>query len=223
MAYEDTGRVNQKRRTREALVGAARDLVARGRTPTVEEAAAAAGVSRTTAYRYFTTQHSLLAAAHPETAATSLLDDNTPPDPRERLRTTLRKMLRLLLESESQQRTMLRLSLEATPEERAKLPLRQGRAIRWIDDALTPLRDQLPPAELRRLVLAIRATSGIEALVWLTDIGGLSRSAAVDLMTSSALAIYEQALSASSAPRASAKRARPHPGPRARSSRRQTR
>jgi AcrR family transcriptional regulator len=223
MAYEETGRTNQKRRTREALVGAARDLVAQGRTPTVEQAAAAAGVSRTTAYRYFTTQHALLAAAHPETAATSLLKDDAPEDPRERLRATLRKMLQLLLESESQQRTMLRLSLEATPEERASLPLRQGRAIRWIDDALAPLRDQLSSAELHRLVLAIRATSGVEALVWLTDIGGLSRTAAADVMTSSALAIYDQAVAASSAPRASAKRARPHPGPRARSSRRRTR
>jgi hypothetical protein len=35
-------------------------------------------------------------------------------------------------------------------------------------------------------VLAIRATLGIEALVWLTDIGGLSREEAVEIMRSSA-------------------------------------
>jgi hypothetical protein len=51
------------------------------------------------------------------------------------------------------------------------------RAIGWIEDALAPLR---------RLVLAIRATLGIEALVWLTDIGGLSREEAVEIMRSSA-------------------------------------
>ena len=50
------------------------------------------------------------------------------------------------------------------------LPLRTGRAIGWIEDALAPLRDELPAPELRRLVLAIRATLGIEPLVWLCDI-----------------------------------------------------
>jgi len=38
---------------------------------------------------------------------------------------------------------MLRLSLEADPAERARLPLRQGRAIAWIEEALTPLRSQM--------------------------------------------------------------------------------
>jgi len=38
---------------------------------------------------------------------------------------------------------MLRLSLEADPAERARLPLRQGRAIAWIEEALAPLRSQM--------------------------------------------------------------------------------
>jgi hypothetical protein len=37
-------------------------------------------------------------------------------------------------------------------------------------------------AELRRLVLAIRATTGIEALVWLTDVAGLPREEVITLM-----------------------------------------
>src|SRR5262249_15322283 len=56
----ETGRVNQKRRTRAALVEAAKQLVGEGVTPTVAQAAEAALVSRTTAYRYFPTQDSLL-------------------------------------------------------------------------------------------------------------------------------------------------------------------
>ncbi|HSR82574.1 MAG TPA: TetR family transcriptional regulator [Streptosporangiaceae bacterium] len=52
--YETSGRSAQKARTRDALVAAARDLVtAGGVTPTVEAVAAAASVSRSTAYRYF--------------------------------------------------------------------------------------------------------------------------------------------------------------------------
>ncbi|MBV9485355.1 MAG: hypothetical protein JO246_04800, partial [Frankiaceae bacterium] len=88
--YEETGRTNQKRRTREALVAAARDIVASGRTPSVEEAARAAAISRTTAYRYFPTQHALLSAAHPETAKSSLLPKHPPEDPVERLDLVLR-------------------------------------------------------------------------------------------------------------------------------------
>ena len=62
-AYELNGRTNQKRRTRDALVAAARSIVAEGRTPTVEEVAESASISRTTAYRYFPNQRALLAAA----------------------------------------------------------------------------------------------------------------------------------------------------------------
>src|SRR5689334_2091027 len=56
----ETGRVNQKRRTRAAIVAAAKGLMSQGVTPTVAQAAEAALVSRTTAYRYFPTQDSLL-------------------------------------------------------------------------------------------------------------------------------------------------------------------
>ncbi|MCU1456443.1 MAG: regulatory protein TetR, partial [Actinomycetia bacterium] len=66
--YELDGRTQQKQRTRQALVNAAREQVARGLAPTVEESAEAASVSRATAYRYFPNQRALLAAAHPETA-----------------------------------------------------------------------------------------------------------------------------------------------------------
>src|SRR3954468_16910616 len=71
--YEATGRSAQKKRTRDALVAATRDLLADGVTPTVEDAAATASISRTTAYRYFPNQRALLVAAHPEVAAASML------------------------------------------------------------------------------------------------------------------------------------------------------
>ena len=137
------GRVDQKRRTRDALIAAARDLVANGATPTVEGAAEAASISRTTAYRYFSNQRALLVAAHPETAATSLLPDDAPDDAATRLDLVIDAFTRSTVENEAQQRTMLRLSLEADPVERSQLPLRQGRGIKWIEEALAPLRDQM--------------------------------------------------------------------------------
>jgi AcrR family transcriptional regulator len=190
-AYELNGRTNQKRRTRDALVAAARSIVAEGRTPTVEEVAEAAAISRTTAYRYFPSQRALLAAAHPETAVESLLPHDAPDDAAARLDIVVAAYTQTILDSESQQRTMLRLSLEADPQERSQLPLRQGRVMKWLEEALAPLQPQLPRSDVQRLAIAIRSATGIEALSWLTDVAGLSREEAVALMRWSAHAMLE--------------------------------
>jgi len=47
---------------------------------------------------------------------------------------------------------------------------------------------------MRRLAVAIRAAAGIEALVWLTDIAGLSRDEAGELMRWSARAMLRAVL-----------------------------
>ena len=192
--YELSGRIGQKARTRNALIAAARALLAGGETPTVEQAAAAASISRTTAYRYFSNQRALLVAAHPEIEARSLLGQTPPPDAATRLDVVTDAMTRLFLETEPELRTMLRLSLEPAPVHQEKLLLRQGRAIVWLEDALAPLRDELSEPELRRLVLAIRCAVGIEALVWLTDVARLSRAEAVELMRWSARALFRSAV-----------------------------
>jgi len=190
--YERTGRTSQKARTRGALVTAARELLALGTSPTVEEAAERASVSRATAYRYFPNQRALLVAAHPEIEATELLGENPPSDPEERLDRTIRELLRITVETEPELRTMLRLSLEPGPRE--ELLLRQGRAIGWLEEALSPVAKTMPQASFRRLVLAIRSGCGIEALVWLTDVAGLSRRQAVEVMRWTARALLHTAL-----------------------------
>jgi AcrR family transcriptional regulator len=192
--YETTGRTRQKERTRKALIAAARGLVAEGKMPTIEETAAAADISRTTAYRYFPNQRALVVAAHPETEASSLLPPDAPEDPAARLDAVIDAFTQLITDTEPQQRTMLRLSLEPDAAEHEPGLLRKGRAIGWIEQALAPLRSQLSTKELRRLVLAIRSATGIEARVWLTDVAGLSSDEATRLMRWSASAIYRSAL-----------------------------
>lgn len=192
--YESGGRADQKQRTRSALVLAARAIVARGGTPSVADAADAASISRATAYRYFPNQRLLLTAAHPETAARSLLGDDPPREPAARLDVVVTAFTALIVETEPQQRTMLRLSLEADAAGRGALPLRQGRAIAWIAEALEPVREDLTDDGLHGLVLAIRSVIGIEALVWLTDIGGLTRTQAVESMRWSAQGLLQTAL-----------------------------
>jgi AcrR family transcriptional regulator len=190
--YESTGRRGQKARTREALVVATRRLLADGIDPTVEQAAAEARISRTTAYRYFPNRRALLLAAHPEIVQPSLLPPDAPDDDvPARLDLVLSAFARVNLDWEPQLRTSLRLSLEPGAEQPV---LRQGRAIGWIEDALLPLR---PGVDTRRLAIAIRATTGIESLIWLTDIAGLSRPEAVSLMRDSAQALLGAAVARS--------------------------
>jgi AcrR family transcriptional regulator len=208
--YEIGGRSAQKHRTRDALVAAARDLVAAGVTPTVEDAAGAASISRSTAYRYFPNERALLLAAHPEIAATSMLPANPPQDPASRLDAVVRNFSTMILDTEAQQRTMLRLSLEADVAERGALPLRQGRAIAWIAEALDGVHGDLSHEQFRKLVLSIRATIGIEALVWLVDVAGLSRNDAVELTRWSAQALLQQAITVPPpTPNRSSKKGRP--------------
>lgn len=176
-------------------MAAARNLVTSGVTPTVEEAAAAASISRTTAYRYFPNKRALLLAAHPEVAATSMLPPDPPKDARARLDAVVRNFSAMILDTEAQQRTMLRLSLEVDAVQRAALPLRQGRAIAWVAEALDGLVDGLSEGQLHQLVLGIRATIGIEAIVWLVDVAGLSRKDAAALTRWSAQALLERATS----------------------------
>jgi hypothetical protein len=89
---------------------------------------------------------------------------------------------------------MLRLSLETDPATRERLPLRQGRAIAWFSEALDPVADHLGADDVRRLAIAIRAACGIETLVWLTDIAGLTPEEAIDQMVWSSVALVRRAL-----------------------------
>ncbi len=191
--YETSGRTQQKARTRQALVEATRRLMADGITPTVEQAAEAAGVSRASAYRYFPSRSALVLGAHPETQRASLLPPDAPPDPAQRLDLVLDVHFRTLLEWEPQLRATLRVSLEPA-EHRGNLPLRQGRVIGWLEDALDPLRASHPQVDVHLLAVAVRSAAGIESLVWLTDVARLDRERAVELMRGTAHALLAAAL-----------------------------
>jgi AcrR family transcriptional regulator len=194
--YERSGRVNQKARTREALIAATRELLSEGVTPTMERAATAASISRTTAYRYFPNLRALLVATYPHIDERSLLGPEPPQDPTARLAIVAEDQTRRILKYEPEMRAVLRLSLESDSLDGPDLPMHRGLRIGWIEDALAPLRGQMPEEELRRLIYGIGATLGIEAFVWLTDIARLSREEAVAIMRSNASGLLELAIAA---------------------------
>jgi AcrR family transcriptional regulator len=179
VSYVKAGRERQKRRTQAAMQEAARQLMSEGITPTVEDAAARAGVSRATAYRYFPNQRELLVSSYPIIDTPSLLPAEPPEDVAERVRLVARSILDSIVANETALRAQLRLSLEASAE-RPDLPLRKGRRITWFEDALSPIRKELPPRAFRRLTLALAALVSLEVLIWLVDLAGLSRKDAVE-------------------------------------------
>lgn len=196
--YERTGRVNQKARTREALIAATRELLAKGVVPTMEGAAIAAAISPTTAYRYFPSLRELIVAAYPHVEQRSLLGPKPPEDPEARLAIVAENHAQRILQNELEMRAVLRLSLEGVrPPE---LPMHQGLRIAWIEDALAPLRGQMPEDRLRQLIHGIGATLGIEAFVWLTDIAKLPRDEAAATIRSNALGLLQAAIAEDNGP-----------------------
>jgi AcrR family transcriptional regulator len=198
-----------------ALVAATRELLADGTKPTMEAAAARASISRTTAYRYFPNTRALMVATYPHIDQQSLLGADPPADPVARLEAVVDNHLQRILTFEPEQRTVLRLSLEPDQGNALALPMNRGMRIGWIEDALTPLHGRLADDELRRLVLGIGATVGIEAFAWLTDIARLSREDAIAIMRSNALTLLRDALGAQRGANIGASRPHPDDGKRA--------
>jgi AcrR family transcriptional regulator len=193
MPYEAVGRTNQKARTRQALVDAARSLLADGQTPQVEDAAAASGISRTTAYRYFPNQRALLTAAHPEISPETLLGPGAPQHLPQRLDAFVEAFCDYNFTWQHQLRAALRLSLEEGGLDAPRPTLRQGRAIRWIEDALRPLADTHPGIDRLALAVAMRSAIGIESLIWLTDVAGYDREQATQTVRTTARALLAAA------------------------------
>jgi AcrR family transcriptional regulator len=191
-AWQQQGRINQKRRTRAAILAAAVELLEQGQRPTVAEVADAALVSRATAYRYFPTQEYLLFEAALESTRSDIdreLEENTLPEDLEtRLEILIDALQKRIIAKEAAFRTMLRLSLEQSPEEEqyggesAPSRLRGGGRVRWIEQALAPVEGRFEEADFRRLVSALSLCMGIEALIVLRDVCALKPSEAEEVL-----------------------------------------
>ena len=203
-AWQHEGRINQKRRTRAAILAAAVELVEQGQSPTVAEVADSALVSRATAYRYFPTQEYLLFEAALESTRSDIdreLEENTlPEDPEARLEILIGALQKRIIDKEAAFRTMLRLSLEQPPEaeqyddESAPSRLRGGGRVRWIEKVLAPVQGRLEEPDFRRLVAALSVCMGIESLVVLRDVCALESSEAEEVLRWAARTLLRSSL-----------------------------
>jgi len=195
-------RANQKARTRAALVDAASALLRQGHTPSVAEAADEARVSRATAYRYFPTQEALLveiAGLAPAVAPMeALVADFGSADPEERLVKLVTTLNRIVFTEEVSMRTALRVYLDTWLEARRRgddVPsVREGRRMRWLEQALEPVRDRLTKRQWRRLQSALALTLSIDSMVVMKDVCRLDDNAAIEVLDWAAVALLRAGL-----------------------------
>jgi AcrR family transcriptional regulator len=203
------GRYRQKRRTRAAILAAARDLIQQGKIPSVADAADAADVSRRTAYRYFPSQEQLLTEAQLEglrpVFERALESPELAHDVEARLDTLVRVMYEELQKTELLMRTMIRLTVDRSRDERtadpaeAEPPRRGYRRIDYIEMALSPIRSRLDESRFERLVSGLALCIGIEAFLVLRDIRGLDLAAAEEVSRWTARSLLHASLAESNA------------------------
>jgi AcrR family transcriptional regulator len=192
------GRINQKQRTRQALVDAAKTLAANGRPLTIADVAEAAQVSIATAYRYFSNPNDLVLEAATPRVRQIMAD--LPDDPADRIDEVVRRLAEIQFGDEALWRAILRADLERWAHEaglnpEARVPTRGSNRLDIIQQALSPLAEKLPPELHRRLIMATMLVCGMEALVAARDACGLEPDEATEVMRWAAQALLQVALS----------------------------
>jgi len=204
------GRVNQKARTRTAILDAAVDLLREGQQVTVPAVADHARVSAATAYRYFASADDL---AHE--AALELLDfvaslevvttaiDDAGDDVDARLEALLRTLGWRMLNEQLPFRQLAKAGLEQwfAQQQHApdnETPVRKGRRDSYTRRVLEPARASMTTADYERLVCALNVGWGTEAMISLIDINQLEPAAALEVMLATCRWILHGALSEAS-------------------------
>lgn len=164
----------------------ARELLESGGPLTVQAVAERSGVSRATAYRYLPSNESV--ALH---ATMPLSDDplSEPgwgamagaelPDLPARAAALVRRMGEWAFDHERELRILLRLSLSDGTGTPALVRRPSTSRDRWIATLLSDLPDVVPVEARDRLAAALVPLFGSDAVVWLTDMAGLDREAAL--------------------------------------------
>jgi AcrR family transcriptional regulator len=194
---EERGRVNQKRRTRAAIIAACQRLITSGADINMPAVARAALVSEPTAYRYFPDLASLLeealAGIEPDAAA-AFSAGAGPRDVVERVAYAAELLAKLVIERQGAIRALMSVSI-ARGTARA---VRPGYRFALIDQALAPLSGPEPVVDaptLEQLRRDLAVVISAEAVLTLTDLYGLEPDAVVASIAHTARIIAEATIS----------------------------
>ncbi len=185
------------------MIAAARELLRTGQPLTVQAVADQAQVSRATAYRYFNGNDSVAIYATLPDLDHPLDDPDWPyfrPDPEADLPTRVAGIVRSMgewaFDHAQELRTMLALSLQPDSEQRGLS--RRGKLSRqgWVATALADLPSNIDTQTRHRLSTALLGLFGSDAIVWTTDVAGLDRDQALDLLAWTAHTLVRAVLDA---------------------------
>ncbi|MFE7802134.1 TetR/AcrR family transcriptional regulator [Nocardia sp. NPDC057440] len=205
MTSEDSirrgGREAQRRRTRKAILAAAVQLSADGATPSIDEIAAAADVSRRTIYTYFPALDHLLIdatarALNEPPVEEALADPALADDPAGRVDALIRTLLAHSPQSLPLGRRLIRLTVDppASDTRDPATPIRGHRRVEWLEQACQPLRNTLSEQSFQRLISALTIIVGWEAQIALRDVRGLDPQAEQEAVTWAARVLVEAAI-----------------------------
>ncbi|WP_123642608.1 TetR/AcrR family transcriptional regulator [Histidinibacterium lentulum] len=186
-----TERTSQKQRTRDAILDGARQLMSRGEEVTIVAAAAEHGISRATAYRYFSDAHALTLEAGLATLVPpyeTLVEGTT--DVHARLMAICQGLVRLTLENETTFRQYLASAVVATED----IGKRGARRVAYMERALHDLPHGLPRRQQKELVALLCVATGIEAVIALLDVARVPREDVPRLLAVSAETILSRFL-----------------------------
>jgi len=212
---EDKARTDRgpRARMRKIMLDSAMRLMQDGIIPSVSDVAAAAQVSRATAYRYFATQASLIQAAVDEALGPILAWKSESQDAEERVTELVTFAYPRMEFYEATLKAALRLALDQWARKHAgtlgdEAPMVRGHRIALLHSAVAPLKAKLNRQGFERVTQALSLIFGTEAFVVLKDIWGLDRKRAQDVALWTCHALIQAALAEESIGKARAGRAR---------------
>lgn len=165
-------RLGQKLRTRRDLLAAARALIDRGAEIYVAAVADEAGISRATAYRYFSDSATLALEAVLDGAVVA--PQNVIPErasTRERVHAVRRYWLSFYSIWENRLRVFAARALQSGSDGAPRYR-RAARRLPMFREALAPVGTRLGEKKLEELTLAVSAVSGFENYITMKDILG---------------------------------------------------
>ncbi|WP_172426361.1 TetR/AcrR family transcriptional regulator [Rhizobium leguminosarum] len=199
--HNETARTERgpRARTRKLMLETATRLMQSGITPSVSEVAEAAEVSRATAYRYFPSQAALVHAVVDEALGPILSWSSDSPDARTRVADLLATAMPRIDEFEATFKAALKLSLDQWAQRQAGTlgnePLfTRGHRVDLLKCVTAPLQGTVPPESRERLAQALSLVFGVEVLIVLKDIWGLTSESAQSVAEWAARALVDTAL-----------------------------
>ena len=197
--HTDAALSNTRSQTLELLLQTALLMLEHGWFPSVTELAAASGVSRATAYRYFPSQAALASAVVEASLGPVLKWEPTNANIQDRVRELIDFTYPQFDQHEGALRAALQVSLQQWAHRRAghgsnEPQYERGNRKRILSRALEPIAGVLEPASYRRLTHALSVLYGVEPLVVLKDIFGLQIEEVQALVKWMSSALIEAAL-----------------------------